>query len=541
MSRPLLKVSGLSIDYLGVTGAQSATRDIDLQIGRGEFIAIVGESGSGKSTTASALIGLLADNARTGAGTIEFDGQALEQLDDRHWRQLRGTRIGFVPQDPALSLDPVKRIGQQVIEALTVHRVPRDAAQARSLEVLAQVGLRDVERLARRYPHELSGGMRQRVLIAIAMANHPSLIIADEPTSALDVSVQRQVLDHLQSLAREQKIAVLLITHDLGVAMDRAERVIVMQQGRIVESGSTQDIFLRPRHPYTRRLLDAAPSFTQALPHRRQVSASETPLLSVRGLSKQFTSWRDDLPPAVSQVSFDIQRGTTLSLVGESGSGKSTTARMILRLEQATAGTVLFDGHDVLTRDAARLRDYRRRVQVVYQNPYASLDPRFTLEQIICEPLRAFAIGDRTAQRQRAAALLQRVGLPVTLLGSRPAHLSGGQRQRVAIARALALEPQLLILDEPLSALDASVQKQILDLLAELQGELGLSYLFISHDLAVVRQISDQVVVMQAGRIVEQGPAEQLFRTPANAYTQRLLSDVPGQRYLDSLHFQVAI
>lgn len=541
MSRALLQISGLSIDYLGANGAQPAVRDLDLQIHPGEFVAIVGESGSGKSTTAAALIGLLADNARITAGTLDFAGQALERLDERQWRHLRGTRIGFVPQDPGLSLDPVKRIGQQVVEALSVHGVARKTAQARSLEVLRQAGLRDVEGLARRYPHELSGGMRQRVLIAIAMANHPSLIIADEPTSALDVSVQRQVLDHLQRLAHEQRIAVLLITHDLGVAMDRAERVIVMQQGRIVESGSRQDIFLRPRHPYTRQLLDAAPSFSHSTPGRRQPAPGEPPLLSVRGLSKHFNDWRDDLPAAVSQVSFDIPRGTTLSLVGESGSGKTTTARMILRLEQASAGSVHFAGQDVLNGDAAQLRQYRRRVQVVQQNPYASLDPRFTLAQIIGEPLRAFAIGDRAWQRQRAATLLERVGLPATLLDSRPAHLSGGQRQRVAIARALALEPQLLVLDEPLSALDASVQKQILELLAELQRELGLSYLFISHDLAVVRQISDQVVVMQAGLIVEQGPAEHIFNAPAHPYTQRLLSDVPGQRYLASLQFQVAI
>lgn len=540
MNDVLLTIDKLSIDYHGAQGPQPGVRDLDLQVRRGEFVAIVGESGSGKSTTAAALIGLLADNARISQGRIDFAGHPLHALDERTWRRLRGTRIGFVPQDPGLSLDPVKRIGAQVSEALTVHGVPRREAQARSLEMLAQVGLRDVERLARRYPHELSGGMRQRVLIAIAMVNRPELIIADEPTSALDVSVQRQVLDHLQALAEERQIAVLLITHDLGVAMDRAERVIVMQHGRIVESGNTRQIFLQPHHPYTRQLLDAAPSLRQAQPGQRPTARDSAPLLSVSGLGKQFAG-SPGAPAAVADVSFELARGTTVSLVGESGSGKSTTARMILRLETPSAGTVLYAGDDVHRKDALGLRQYRRRVQVVYQNPYASLDPRFTLEQIISEPLRAFAIGDRQSQRRRASDLLARVGLSVGLLDSRPEQLSGGQRQRVAIARALAVEPELLVLDEPLSALDASVQRQILELLAELQRELGLSYLFISHDLAVVRQISDQVVVMQAGRVVEQGPGEQVFGNPASEYTRRLLEDVPGRRYVDSLAFLVAI
>ncbi|TBU98961.1 ABC transporter ATP-binding protein [Stutzerimonas kirkiae] len=541
MSDTLLEISGLSIDYLGADGPQPGVREIDLRLRRGEFVAIVGESGSGKSTTAAALIGLLAGNARISAGHIDFEGQALQDLDEHHWRHLRGNRIGFVPQDPGLSLDPVKRIGAQLIEAMRIHGVARTGARQRSLELLRQVGLRDVERLARRYPHELSGGMRQRVLIAIALANEPALIIADEPTSALDVTVQRQVLDHLQRLARKRQIAVLLITHDLGVAMDRAERVIVMRQGRIVERGSTREIFLRPRHPYTRRLLEAAPSLAQATASERRPRLAGPALLSVSGLGKQFAHGHERLPPAVADVSFEVPRGGTLSLVGESGSGKSTTARMILRLERPSSGSIRFDGEDILAYDAARLRDYRRRVQVVYQNPYASLDPRFTLAQIITEPLRAFAVGDRASQQQQAARLLERVGLPAKSLYSHPGQLSGGQRQRVAIARALALEPELLVLDEPLSALDASVQKQILELLAELQRELGLSYLFISHDLAVVRQISDRVVVMQAGRVVEQGDSERLFEAPASDYTRRLLSDVPGQRYLDSLNFLVAI
>ena len=535
MSRILLNIDDLSIHYHGAGQSVRGIEGLDLQIAAGEFVAIVGESGSGKSTTAAALLGLLADNARIERGRIDFDGQRLERLDEGRWRALRGARIGFVPQDPGLSLDPVKRIGAQVVEALTLHGTAKAEARAKALELLRQVGLRDVERLVRRYPHELSGGMRQRVLIAIAMANDPPLIIADEPTSALDVSVQRQILDHLDRQVRERGTAVLLITHDLGVAMDRADRVIVMQHGRIVESGSARQIFHSPQHAYTRQLLAAAPSLAQGASTWRPAVpelADEPPLLRVSGLGKRFSSWRQDLPPAVEQVSFAIPRRSTLSLVGESGSGKSTTARMILRLEAPSAGQVQFDGLDVLNCSRQQLRDYRRRVQVVYQNPYASLDPRLDLQQIIAEPLQAFAVGDRATQRARAALLLDRVGLPARMLHSLPGQLSGGQRQRVAIARALALEPQLVVLDEPLSALDASVQQQILDLLDELQRELGLSYLFISHDLAVVRRISDRVVVMQAGRVVEQGPTEQIFTAPACDYTRRLLQDVPGQRYL---------
>jgi peptide/nickel transport system ATP-binding protein len=531
----LLDVRDLRIAYQGREGRTEGVAGISFQLQAGEILAIVGESGSGKSTTAAALVGLLATNARIEAGSIRLASQELMQANERQWQSIRGRRVGFVPQDPGLSLDPVKRIGSQLIEALTLHGVPKALARQRSLELLREVGLAEVERIARSYPHQLSGGMRQRVLIAIALANDPPLIIADEPTSALDVGVQRQILDRLQALARERGTAVLLITHDLGVALDRADRLLVMHQGRIVEAGDARRIFQAPQHAYTQQLLNAAPSLTVQL--RRaptavpQVAGQSAALLVAKNLSKDFSPWRNPGPAAVDGVSFHLPRHGTTSLVGESGSGKSTTARLILGLERPDTGSVVFDGQDISKVSQREWLALRRRIQVVYQNPYASLNPRLSLEQIICEPLQAFAVGDAAWRRQRAATLLEQVELPARLLCSRPTELSGGQRQRVAIARALALEPELLVLDEPLSALDASVQGQILKLLGELQARLGLSYLFISHDLAVVRQISDQVVVMQAGRVVEQGGCEQIFQAPSSDYTRSLLADIPGRRH----------
>ncbi|MDB5980954.1 MAG: gsiA 12 [Pseudomonas sp.] len=537
----VLEVRGLTVGYHTREGRVDGVSQVSFSLRAGEIVAVVGESGSGKSTTAASLVGLLAGNARIEAGSIRLAGEELLGASERTWRSLRGRVLGFVPQDPGLSLDPVKRIDNQLREAMTVHGVSRPAARLRARQLLQDVGLQDVERVARSFPHQLSGGMRQRVLIAIALANNPALIIADEPTSALDVGVQRQILDRLQALALERGTAVVLITHDLGVALDRADRLIVMHRGRIVETGNARQIFNHPQHAYTRQLLAAAPSLSQVRPSPRsfatprQATAAITipPVLQVEHLRKDFSTWRHPGPVAVDDVSFSVSRHGTTSLVGESGSGKSTTARMVLGLERLDQGRVMFDGQEIGHQSRREWLALRRRIQVVYQNPYASLDPRFTLEQIISEPLQAFVIGDRAWRSQRVIGLLEQVELPLRLLHSRPGELSGGQRQRVAIARALALEPELVVLDEPLSALDASVQAQILALLAELQQHLGLSYLFISHDLAVVRQISDQVVVMRAGKVVEQGASERIFQSPSEAYTQRLLADVPGRRYLD--------
>ena len=538
--KPLLEVRGLSVSYRTRGGTVQAVRGVDLDVWPGEVTAVVGESGSGKSTTAHAIIRLLAANGGIDAGTVRFGRHDLTSLSERELRTVRGAGIGLVPQDPSVSLNPVKRIGEQVAEVLRIHRLAtRRSAPLDAIAVLDRAGLPDAATRARQYPHELSGGMRQRALIAIAIAAKPKLIIADEPTSALDVTVQRVILDHLQHLTEASGTGVLLVTHDLGVAADRAGRIVVMSQGRVVETGPTRDILENPQHEYTRRLLASAPSLTTARPRATAASAPSAPeaapLVEVRDLVKEFrlpaTAGPARTLRAVDDVSFTLHRGRTLALVGESGSGKSTTARLVLRLADPTAGRVLFDGADVTSARGAQARQLRRRAQLVYQNPYASLDPRFSIGEVITEPLRAFKVGDRASRTARARELLDRVALPSSVLGRRPAELSGGQRQRVAIARALALSPDLVVCDEPVSALDVSVQAQVLDLLAELQADTGVSYLFISHDLAVVRQLAHQVAVMRAGRIVETGTAEELFTRPRHDYTRELLAAIPGGRH----------
>ncbi|GGK66242.1 peptide ABC transporter ATP-binding protein [Nocardia camponoti] len=500
-----------------------ALRGASITVRAGEVVALVGESGSGKSTLAHSVIGLLDDHA-TVDGRIEFDGATIDPSNECAVRKLRGVRIGFVPQDPGLSLNPALRIGAQVAEALVVHKLAdRRTAAVQAVELLTEVGLDQPESRARQYPHELSGGQRQRVLIAIALACSPDLIIADEPTSALDATVARQVLDRLAERIAARGTAVLLITHDLALAAERADRLVVLSHGEVVESGPTARVLAQPAHPYTRRLLASSPALapTNFRPERARAN---TPLLSVRQLHKQFHLGSGSIA-AVDGVEFSLDRGETLALVGESGSGKSTTARIALRLTTADSGTVTFDGHDLTSIRRKRLRELRRRFQVVYQNPYSSLDPRWRVSEIIAEPLRAYGIGDRKA---RVAELLDQVALGAEFANRRPAELSGGQRQRVAIARALALHPDLLVLDEPVSALDASVQAQIIELLNDLQTELDLGYLFISHDLAVVRQISDRVAVMRHGRIVEIGPTARIFTDPQDPYTRELLAAIPA-------------
>ncbi|MER5515728.1 ABC transporter ATP-binding protein [Streptomyces sp. NPDC002763] len=538
VTTPLLEIRGLSVSYRTRGGTVSAVRGVDLDVWPGQVTAVVGESGSGKSTTAHAVTRLLAANGTIDAGTVRFGRHDLATLSEAELRTVRGAQIGLVPQDPTVSLNPVERIGDQVAEVLRIHGLAtRRAAGAEAVAVLDRAGLPDAAVRARQYPHELSGGMRQRALIAVAIAAQPRLIIADEPTSALDVTVQRVILDHLQHLTEESGTAILLVTHDLGVAADRAQRLVVMEQGKVVEAGETRAVLADPQHEYTRRLLAAAPSLTTARP-RTPVSAAPAapaaPLVEARNLVKEFRLPRAGGEArtlrAVDDVSLTLRRGQTLALVGESGSGKSTTARLVLRLAEATSGQVLFDGTDVTTAKGAEVRQLRRRAQLVYQNPYASLDPRFSIGEVITEPLRAFKVGDRTSRLDRARELLDRVALPATTLERRPAELSGGQRQRVAIARALALSPDLVVCDEPVSALDVSVQAQVLDLLAELQADTGVAYLFISHDLAVVRQIAHQVAVMRAGRVVESGPPEELFSEPRDAYTRELLAAIPGGR-----------
>lgn len=521
----LLSVTDLQIAY----GAEPAVSGVSFTVGRGEVVAVVGESGSGKSTTAHAILGLLAGSGHVTGGTVEFEGEQIDSYSDRAWQRIRGARIGLVPQDPTTSLNPVTRIGDQVAEVLRIHGLAdRRKARLDAVEVLERAGIDRPEIRARQYPHELSGGMRQHVLIGIALVANPALVIADEPTSALDVTVQRRILDHLDERIAESGAAVLLITHDLGVAADRADRILVMQGGRIVESGRTADILDNPRDEYTKKLLSSAPSLSSG-PVVRPVRQDTSPLLTLTGITKHFNVGRGSSITAVNEVSLTVPRGQTVSLVGESGSGKSTTARIAVRLEQADAGTITFDGQDITKVKGSDLRELRRRIQLVYQNPYASLDPKLSVQDIVAEPLRAFKVGGRSQQQSRAAELLDQVALPEQFLSRKPAELSGGQRQRVAIARALALKPDLLVLDEPVSALDVSVQAQILALLDELQRELGLTYLFISHDLAVVRQISDVVGVMQAGRLLEIGTTTEIFDNPRNEYTRTLLEAIPGR------------
>ncbi|WP_027504013.1 dipeptide ABC transporter ATP-binding protein [Rhodococcus sp. UNC23MFCrub1.1] len=520
----LLRVDGLRVSY----GATEAVRGVDFEIARGEVLALVGESGSGKTTTAQAIIGLLAGSGTVTGGTVTFDGDRVDDAGHRRWEKLRGAHIGLVPQDPTTSLNPVKRVGEQVAEVLRIHgRADRRSAAAAVVRILDEAGIDNPELRARQYPQDLSGGQRQRVLIGVALACEPELVIADEPTSALDVTVQRRILDHLADRIAEHGTSVLLITHDLGVAADRADRIAVMRDGEIVEIGPAREVLENPTADYTRSLIASAPSLTSVrLP--RATREAQPVLLSLRHVSKTFRIGRGQNLTAVDGVSLDVERGRTVSIVGESGSGKSTTARIALRLENPSAGSVVFDGDDITSARGRELRTLRRRFQIVYQNPYASLNPALRVRDIVAEPLVAFGLGSRSTRPARVAELLEQVALAPEYLDRRPAELSGGQRQRVAIARALALHPELLVLDEPVSALDVSVQAQILELLTRLQDELDLSYLFISHDLAVVRQISDTVLVMRNGRVVESGSAEDVFDRPQHEYTRELRNAVPG-------------
>ncbi|MEJ2861593.1 ABC transporter ATP-binding protein [Actinomycetospora flava] len=533
-----LSVKDLQVDYRVSGGTVDAVRGVDLEVAPGEVVAIVGESGSGKSTLAQAIIGLLPDNGAVRSGSVRLGEDELVGRTDRQWRSVRGARIGLVPQDPAVSLNPVQKVGAQVAEVLRTHGLAdRRSAPAKAVALLERAGLPDAAVRAGQYPHELSGGMRQRALIAVAIAADPGLLIADEPTSALDATIARQILDHLEELREASGSSLLLITHDLAVAADRADRIVVMSGGRVVEQGPTAELLAHPRDAYTRELLAAAPGLavTDPPPPAPPIGG-DTPIAEVRGLVKDFPlprtsgSWRRGSLRAVDDVSFAIARGETLALVGESGSGKSTTARLLLRLADPTAGQVLLDGEDVTAVRGEPWRQLRRRAQLVYQNPYASLDPRFTVREVITEPLRAFRVGSSSEQAARAAELVDRVALPAATLERRPVELSGGQRQRVAIARALALAPDLVVCDEPVSALDVSVQAQVLELLAELQERDGLAYLFISHDLAVVRRVAHRVGVMRDGRLLELRPTAEIFDDPQHEYTRTLLAAIAGRR-----------
>ena len=546
--QPLLRITDLDVAFKSTTGMVPAVRGANLTIYPGQTVAIVGESGSGKSTTAAAVIGLLPGTGRVTGGTIEFDGRDITHQSEKEWVELRGSGIGMVPQDPMSNLNPVWRVGTQVKEALKANNVvPSSEVGARVAQVLEEAGLPDAERRAKQFPHEFSGGMRQRVLIAIGLAADPKLLIADEPTSALDVTVQRRILDHLALQTRERGTAVLFITHDLGLAAERAEQLIVMHRGRVVESGPALEILQNPMHPYTKRLVAAAPS----LASQRIISAKERGqnadallehqvkgeqtleksehIITVEHLTKEFKLPRKkEMFKAVDDVSFSVKRGTTLAIVGESGSGKSTVANMVLRLLEPTLGKVFYEGKNISDFGKAELLDFRRHVQPVFQNPYGSLDPMYSIYRSIEEPLRIHHIGDKKSRAKRVRELLDMVELPESVMTRYPNELSGGQRQRIAIARAMALDPDVIICDEAVSALDVLVQDQVLHLLNDLQAERGLSYLFITHDLAVVRQIADEVVVMQHGKLVEHATTDEVFDHPQQQYTRDLLDAIPG-------------
>ncbi|MGK9219364.1 ABC transporter ATP-binding protein [Microbacterium barkeri] len=545
MTEPLLRVRGLKVAFGTGKKQREVVHGVDLDIHRGETVAIVGESGSGKSTTATAIIDLLPGTGKVTAGSIELEGVDLAKIGRREMEDIRGRRIGYVPQDPMSNLNPVWSIGFQVKEAIRANGIAtgRKEVEQRAIEVLKQAGLADAERRLHQFPHQFSGGMRQRALIGIGLAADPALLIADEPTSALDVTVQRVILDHLASLTREKGTSVLFITHDLGLAADRADTIVVMNQGEIVESGPSREILEDPQHPYTQRLVAAAPSLAsqriqasvedRGIETTTQVLHAAAPVVEVRDLVKDYRirrgGFRSEPFRAVDSVSFQIPKGKTLALVGESGSGKSTVAKMVLQLEQATSGHILIDGVDATTLSSREIFSLRGRMQPVFQDPYGSLDPLRSIGALISEPLSVHKVGDAASRRDRVFELLEQVALPRELAWRYPNELSGGQRQRVAIARALALKPDIVVLDEAVSALDVLVQDQILKLLAELQSELGLTYLFITHDLAVVRVAADLVCVMEHGRVVEQGAVDQIFADPQQEYTRRLLDAIPGQ------------
>ncbi len=545
---PLLRISDLAVDYrVKHRGWSPAVRGVDLTVEPGELVSLVGESGSGKTTLIHGALGLLPTNALVRRGTIAFSGVDVTGWNDKRMSLVRGNYVGYIPQDPNTSLNPVKRIGQQVIEAVRFNepradRTGRRAAahRAAALESLQTAGLTNVDRVFDQYPHELSGGMKQRALIAIALAGQPKIIVADEPTSALDVTVQRRILDHLVRLREDLGLGILLVTHNLDVALDRSDRILVMQEGLIVEEGPVRAVLGDARSPYTRRLLAAAPgrrgrleptSGRRATPG--EATAQDAPnVLTAGGLSKTYRL-RGRSPQqglaALDGVDLDLRAGTTHAIVGESGAGKSTLASILVGFTTADQGIVRLGGRDLTTVDRRQLREIRRDLQFVFQNPFTSLDPRFTVSRLIAEPLKAFGLVTDPARRtERVVELLTAVALDASYLERLPSQLSGGQRQRVAIARALALQPRILVLDEAVSALDVSVQAQILQLLVDLQAAYGLSYVFVTHDLGVVRLIADHVSVMKDGVVVESGSVNRVFAEPRSDYTRELLAAIPG-------------
>ena len=605
-SPPLLEVRNLRTEFQTDAGPIRAVEGVSFDMRAGETVGIVGESGSGKSVTALSILRLLADNARIAEGSIVFRGQDLASLSEEEIRRLRGGEIAMIFQDPLTSLNPVLRISRQITEGMIAHgRLNQADALKRGIDLLARMGINAPDRAVNGYPHEFSGGMRQRVMLAMGFANNPSLLIADEPTTALDVTIQAQILDLLKALNREFGTAVLLISHDLGVIANVCERVLVMYAGEVVEEGPTEDLLADPRHPYTWALLNAVPRLDQEPPADKRLTAIEgappdsskpmagcrfrvrcpfaiercaehpdllpiaegrrarcwvtqggerllkpampgavaavaaadetgRPMLELRNVVKHYPLRGDSffqprrVVHAVDGVDLDIHRGQTVGLVGESGSGKSTIARLITRIQKPTSGSIRFGDVDLATAGRSVLRPLRRRIQMIFQDPYASLNPRMTVGQILAEPLRFHKLVDGpTEARARVAELLEMVGLPAGSAERYPHEFSGGQRQRVGTARALAVEPELIIADEPISALDVNIRAQIINLFVGLQQRLGLTFLFIAHDLAVVRQVSDHIVVLYLGKVMEVASSRDLFARPLHPYTRSLISAAP--------------
>jgi peptide/nickel transport system ATP-binding protein len=565
ISDNLLEVKNLTVDFISASKAPvRAVEEVSFVIPRERTVALVGESGSGKSVSALAIMGLLpSQNAKVALhSSIEYDNRSLLNLSRSEWQLIRGSRIAMIFQDPMTSLNPVYTVGFQLAEMLKIHKnIPNREAAQRACELLEEVGIPEPRKRVNAYPHELSGGQQQRVMIAMALACEPELLIADEPTTALDVTVQRQILLLLAELRERRRMAMLFITHDLGLVSEVADQAVVMRKGTVREAGPVRTLFTQPQDPYTKALLSCRPSVERqgqrlltiddwmsannseavasSVAQRTiepisvvKSSESDKPLLEVQGLRKVFKRsgpwFQSDDFVAVENVSFQLRRGQTVGLVGESGSGKTTVGLCLLRLHEATAGKVLYEGKNLLEMSNTEFASYKRRLQIVFQNPYASLNPRFTVGEILSEPMQLHGIGQNSADwEKKSLSLLDKVGMPSSALKRYPFEFSGGQRQRIAIARSLSLSPEVVVLDEAVSALDVSVQAQVLNLLKDLQKDLGLSYLFISHDLEVVRYMSDSLLVMNKGQVVEQGDAASIYQQPQHAYTQTLLAAVP--------------
>jgi len=565
ISDNLLEVKNLTVDFISASKAPvRAVESVSFVIPRERTVALVGESGSGKSVSALAIMGLLPPQNAIVAlhSAIEYDNRSLLNLSRADWQLIRGSRIAMIFQDPMTSLNPVYTVGFQLAEMLKIHKhFSNIQAVSRACELLEEVGIPEPQKRVNAFPHELSGGQQQRVMIAMALACEPELLIADEPTTALDVTVQRQILLLLAELRERRRMAMLFITHDLGLVSEVADHAVVMRKGTVREAGPVRTLFSQPQDPYTKALLSCRPSVdrqgkrlltiddwmsastAESLPLASSTAADaravhvakpnlDKPLLEVQGLRKVFKRsgpwFQNDDFVAVENVSFQLMRGQTVGLVGESGSGKTTVGLCLLRLHEATAGKVFFDGQNLFDMSNKEFASYKRRLQIVFQNPYASLNPRFTVGEILSEPMQLHGIGANSADwEKRSLGLLDKVGMPAPALKRYPFEFSGGQRQRIAIARSLSLSPEVVVLDEAVSALDVSVQAQVLNLLKDLQKELGLSYLFISHDLEVVRYMSDSLLVMNKGHVVEQGDAAQIYQSPQHAYTQTLLAAVP--------------